>query len=53
MQSDGLLTMQEVSRMLKVPVNTLKRWRHDRVGLDLPREVDTEVMRPGWMVASC
>ena len=32
MQSDGLLSMQDVARLLNVSVATLKRWRHDRVG---------------------
>jgi DNA-binding transcriptional MerR regulator len=32
MQKDGLLTIQDVSRMLQVPVETLRRWRRTRVG---------------------
>ncbi len=32
MQADGLLTMQEVSRILNVPVKTLKRWRQNNEG---------------------
>jgi excisionase family DNA binding protein len=32
MQADGLLTIQDVSRILNVPVKTLKRWRHDGEG---------------------
>jgi predicted DNA-binding transcriptional regulator AlpA len=32
MQSDGLLTVQDVSRILKVPVKTLKDWRRKNQG---------------------
>jgi predicted site-specific integrase-resolvase len=32
MQRDGLLTVQEVGRMLNVSVKTLQRWRLNHVG---------------------
>jgi excisionase family DNA binding protein len=32
MQKDGLLTVQDVSKRLQVPVETLRRWRREQVG---------------------
>jgi predicted site-specific integrase-resolvase len=32
MPSNGLLTMQDVSKVLQVPVNTLRRWRRTHEG---------------------